>query len=96
MINGNASEFIDELTYQDHYVNYQGQKYFFNGCQCKTNSNGDISSVTLEVYNLTTDTTAFTTTQQSIARCIEVFESSKFFNGKSFWEAEKEMEWVDC
>lgn len=24
------------------------------------------------------------------------FEKAKIFNGKSFWEAEKDIEWVDC
>lgn len=28
MINGNASEFIEELTYQDHYAYYQGKNTF--------------------------------------------------------------------
>ena len=95
MINGNASEFIDELTYQDHYAVYQGQKYYFNGCQCHYDRNGDIVSVTLEVYNLTTKEPVFSVTQSSASKCVDQFEKAKIFNGKTFWDAEKDIEWVD-
>lgn len=96
MINGNAFEFIDELTYQDHYAIYNGVKFFFNGCQCKYDKNGNITDVTLEVYNLLTNETVYSTTQNSTTKCIDEFEKAKIFNGKSFWEAEKDIEWVDC
>ena len=96
MINGNVNEFIEELTYQDHYANYLGQKYFFNGCQCQYNAEGTVVDVTLEVYNLTANVTVFSTTQNSIAKCIAAFEEAKIFDGKSFWEVEKDIEWVDC
>ncbi len=96
MINGNASEFIEELTYQDHYAYYQGKKYFFNGCQCQCDAEGNIVNVTLEVYNLTTNIAIFSTTQNSIAECIAAFEEAKIFDGKTFWEVEKDIEWVDC
>lgn len=27
---------------------------------------------------------------------VSEFEEAKIFNGKSFWEIEKDIEWVDC
>lgn len=27
---------------------------------------------------------------------VEAFEEAKIFDGKSFWEVEKEIKWVDC
>ncbi|MGM9645433.1 MAG: hypothetical protein ACI3XS_01915 [Eubacteriales bacterium] len=95
MINGNASEFIDELTYQDHYVNYRGHNFFFNGCQYKRDENGNIITVALEVYNLTTNKTIFSTTKNSTTKCIDAFEKAKIWGGKTFWEVEKDMEWVE-
>ncbi len=95
MINGKVSEFVEELSYQDHYANYKGQKYFFNGCQCQCDTNGKIIAATLEIYNLTTHQTVFTTTQEGIEQCIDTFENAKIFDGKTFWDVEKEMEWVD-
>ena len=29
MIDGNVYDFIDKLSYEDHYVIYDGEKYFF-------------------------------------------------------------------
>ena len=31
MIDGNARDFIEKLHYEDHYVIYNGEKFFFNG-----------------------------------------------------------------
>ena len=27
---------------------------------------------------------------------VEEFENAKIFNGRSFWEIETEIEWIDC
>lgn len=95
MIDGNASEFIEKLYYEDHYVMFCDEKYYVNGCQTKTDSNGNTISVRLEVYNLTSDSTVFSTTRSSASECIETFENAPIWNGKSFWEVEEEIEWVD-
>ena len=48
MIDGNTKDFLDKLFYEDHYVVYEGEKYFLNGCQ--TTYNDDKSeTVRLEV-----------------------------------------------
>ncbi len=96
MIDGNANDFIDKLTYEDHYVMYDGEKFFVNGCQVTTDNQGNIVSVVLEVYNLNNNTTIFSATKQTISDCIAEFEEAKIWNDKSFWEAEKDMAWVDC
>ena len=31
MIDGNASDFIDKITFQEEAVIYKGKKYFFHG-----------------------------------------------------------------
>ena len=31
MINGNVSEFIDKITFQEEAIMYNGKKYFFHG-----------------------------------------------------------------
>ena len=95
MIDGNVKEFIDKLSYEDHYVIYSGEKYFFNGCQVTKDDQGIIVKVVLEIYNLTNGTTIFLTTQMSISDCITEFEKAEIWNGKSFWEVEKDMQWVD-
>ena len=96
MIDGNPTEFIDKLSYEDHYVIFQGKKFFLNGCQSKKDENGNIIDVVLEVYNLTDSRTIFTVTKKSAFECIQAFENAKIWNKKAFWEAESEIEWIDC
>ena len=51
--------------------------------------------VRLEVYNLSTDETIFSTTKASAIECIEALEEAPIWNGKSFWDVESQMKWVD-
>lgn len=95
MIDGNVNDFVDKLSYEDHYVIYNGEKFFFNGCQVTKDAQGNIIKVVLEIYNLTNDSTVFTTTQMSVSDCISDFENAKIWNGKAFWEVEKDMTCVD-
>ena len=96
MIDGNPKEFIDKLSYEDHYVIFQSKKFFLNGCQSKKDENGNIIDVVLEVYDLTDSRTIFTVTKKSAFECIQAFENAKIWNEKAFWEAESEIKWVDC
>lgn len=95
MINGNANNFIDKLSYEDHYVIFDNKKYFVNGCQIEKDTYGTIICVILEVYDLTNGSTVFSTSQNSISECLMAFEKAKIWNNKNFWEVENEIEWVD-
>ena len=95
MIDGNAKDFISKLSYEDHYEVYNGKKYFFNGCQTAKGGDGQIIKVTLEVYDLDAGKTVFSTSHPSAEECISVFENAKIWDGKSFWDVEQEMQWVD-
>ncbi len=95
MIDGNASEFIDKMYYEDHYVIFNKEKYFVNGCQTKTDADGNTLSVKLEVYNLTQNSTIFSIMKPSASECISAFEYAPIWNGKAFWDVESEIEWVD-
>lgn len=95
MINGKASDFIECLSYEDNYAIFRGNKYFFNGCQTKRNSFGEVICVRLEVYDLTSKTTIFSVTEKTVSECLAAFQEAKIWSGKSFWEAEQDIEWVD-
>lgn len=95
MIDENANDFIDKLSYEDHYVLFDNKKYFFNGYQTEKDSSGAIKSVRLEVYDLTNEATVFSVTGKSVCDCLAAFEKDKIWNNKTFWEAEADMEWVD-
>lgn len=95
MIDSRAYDFLYKLYYEDHYVIYNGNKYFFNGCQFKKNTAGEAVSVRLEVYNLSNDETLFSITKPSAEECVEALEEAAIWNGKTFWEVENQMRWVD-
>ncbi len=95
MIDGNARDFIEKLSYEDHYVIYNEEKYFFNGCQAQYNSENNITSYKLEIYNITKRKTVFSIISPTIIECINNLEEARIWNGKSFWDVEKEMQWVD-
>lgn len=68
---------------------------FFNGCQTSKDDTGNIISVSLEIYNLSTDKTVFSVTKPSATECIEAFEDTPIWHRKTFWDVENQMQWVD-
>lgn len=92
MINGNANEFIEGLYYGDErFFLYNGNKYFIQGYY-------ENNRPLLELYVLSPTSNNFKWQKISTDNNYPVadFENAKIFNGKSFWEIEKNIEWVDC
>lgn len=92
MINGNANEFISGLYYGDErFFLYNGKKYFIQGYF-------ENEKPTLELYILEPSDSDFKWQAFSDGKDYPVaeFENAKIFDGKSFWEIEKNIEWVDC
>ncbi len=91
MINGNIDEFMDKLWDGEELIyTYNGKKYFSQG------------------YNLDNGTYRFEVQlwepQADVLWSIEgldrqqsreAFLNEPLFEGKKFWEIEKEIEWVD-
>ena len=92
MINGDPKAFIEGLHYGDeHYFVYDGRKYFIQGYSTEDRK------LALEIFGLDPDNFDYLWTVVSDNENYPVaeFESAPIFNGKTFWEAEKEIEWVD-
>ena len=92
MINGNAQEFIAGLYYGDErFFLYNGRKYFIQGYY----ENGN---PVLELYVLEPADSDFRWRSVSTDDSYPVaeFEKAEIFDNKTFWEVEKDMEWVDC
>lgn len=92
MTNGNVNEFIDGLHYGDErFFLFEGNKYFLQGYYVD-------GKPMLEIYVIENPAVDFKWCMVSDngEYPVEVFENAKIFNGKSFWEIEKEIEWVDC
>lgn len=88
--NGNVNEFVDHIHYGDElWFIYQGKKYFLEGW---TNDH----RLDLYLYEMEENGGKYTWKGSKTDYPVEKFLKSKIWNGKSFWEAEKDMEWVDC
>ena len=91
MINGDAKEFISGLHYGDErYFLFNGKKYFIQGYF-------EHGKPLLETYTVVPadDNFNWKAISENKNYPVSEFENAKIFNGKSFWEAEKEIEWVD-
>lgn len=91
MINGDVKEFIDGLHYGDErFFLYNDDKYFIQGYY-------DDGKPMLELYIIETDNNfEWREISENNNYPVEKFENAKIFNGKSFWEVEQDIEWVDC
>ena len=94
MEGGRVNDFIDAFSYQSVAVVHKGEKYFSDGITMraddkysffiiKVDDNGKFLS---DVYEFEGD---------SITACIVAFENAPIWNGKSFYDVENEMTWVD-
>lgn len=95
MKGGSVSDFIDHTTYEECAVLYHGIKYFFHGL---------IRSEKEKTYSYVIDVwddkgcyvkTVFDRTAESANECMDLAQREPIFDGKNFWEAESDMEWVE-
>ena len=92
MINGNVNEFIDRIyTYQDTVFIYRGVKYWFQGYM------PDDNTVHMEVFQTEPpkDDYVWEYNGNSISEGQDAFQNAPIFDGKTFWEVEAEIKWVD-
>jgi hypothetical protein len=91
VINGEAREFIDGLHYGDErFFLYKGKKYFIQGFYKD-------GKPMLEVYIFEPSDSKFEwrAFSEDSSYPVAEFENAKIFDGKTFWDVEQEIEWVD-
>lgn len=92
MINGNPHDFIDRIyTGQDITFVFDHKKYWFQGYTDKGVAHMEI----FQYYPVTDEEYLWSFDSESMEVCLQSFEMAKIFNGKSFWEVENEIEWID-
>lgn len=92
MMNGNPSEFVDRIySCQDTVFIFKGVKYWFQGY---TSPNG-IVHMEIFQYQPTSNAYLWTHDGKTIAECQQSFLDTPIFDGKTFWDAEKDIQWVD-
>lgn len=91
MINGNPSAFIDTAySGQEIFFRFDGKKFMCQGYidngRCHIEIQQHVPWVSESIWH---------TQSISMQECLEAFEKAPIFNGKTFWEAESEIEWLD-
>ena len=89
MKNGNVQEFVNHIHYGDElWFVYNGIKYFLEGW---------IENEVLELvlYEMKEDGKEYSWKGDKNDYPVEAFLTDKIFNGKTFWEIEKEIIWTD-
>ena len=94
MEGGQVNDFIDAFSYQSVAVIFKGEKYFSDGItSCSVGKYSFFVIKVNERGECLEDVYDFEGT--SIPECIVAFENAPIWDGKTFWQAEQEMEWVD-
>lgn len=92
MIGGNPHDFLDRIySCQDTIYIYDNIKYWFQGYMPNSNS------VHMEIiqYQPASEHNVWSYDASSISDCQQAFVHAPLFNGKTFWEAEQDIQWVD-
>lgn len=89
MLGNNLNEFIDDMYHNpEKEISYRGERYMVVGYvdeKCKL--------YTLEVYTIGQDCQElFKYTSKERCECVEAFEKAKIFDGRTIYEAEKDIE----
>ena len=74
---------------------YRGEKYFFHGLIFDKEKNEYSYIIDIWDKNGNFARTVFSQTATTADKCMELAQNTPIFDGKSFWEAEPEMEWVE-
>ena len=91
MINGNIDEFMDKLWGGDELIyTYNGKKYFSQGY---INDDGKYY-FELQLWE-PEGGVLWSITGLNNQDSLDAFLKEPLFDGKTFWEVEKEIEWVD-
>lgn len=93
MIGGNPNDFLDRIySCQDTVFSFKGITYWFQGY---TTDNGDVYMEIFQ-YQPPSDRDVWNHTSKTISECQKAFINTPLFDGKTFWEVESEITWLDC
>ena len=95
MIDGNASDFIDKITFQEEAVIYKDKKYFFHDLIYDPTS----KNYSFEIHLWDSLDNYVETVYECIAEtqneCMEKVLTEPIIDGKCFWDIEQEMTWIE-
>jgi hypothetical protein len=91
--NGDVYEFVDKMRYGDELIfMYRGEKYFLQGYR----ENDGICTTYLDRWYPPANDYIWVGKGEPHKFPVDEFLAHKLWDGKNFWDAENEMEWVDA
>lgn len=92
MESGNVNQFLESITWQEEAVLFNGHKYFFN-----PHGSGEQAVLEIQQWNLRDEWELdfYRTTGVTSGECVKKMVGEPIWNGKTFWEAESEMRWIE-
>ena len=96
MHGGNVNDFLDHATYEEVAALYNGTKYFFYGLCYDEKTK--LYSFVVERCNPDGSyaETIYDKTSTDREWCLEQFIQTPIIDGKTFWQLEKDMTWIEC
>ena len=92
MTGGSPKDFLDRIySCQDTVFIYAGIKYWFQGYM----PNESVVHMEVTQYEPPKDEHIWEYNGNTIEECRDAFVNARIFNGKTFWQAEQDIEWVD-
>jgi hypothetical protein len=96
VINGDINKFVECLFLGEELdIVFEGKTYLMEGGY----DENKVAEMFVEEYdnnNHENDHVIFeTTSTKDLKECVEKFLEAPIWNGKKFWDAEKDMEWID-
>lgn len=89
MKNGNVQEFVDHIYYGDElWFYYKGRKFFLEGWS-------DHNRLDLCLFEMEDNGERYIWKGDASHYPVEAFLEATIWDGKAFWDAEQDMEWVD-
>ena len=96
MRDGNINDFLNSITYQDTAVLFHGKRYCFNPINPSERQNFYCWDIYIwSGKDNEEGIPVITILGNSVAECMQKFLSTPLWDGKTFWQAEQEMTWVD-
>lgn len=93
MINGDVNRFVDNLYYgEEMNFTYADKYYFIEGLL----ANGLYLLKLEQLVPLINYDDLWSCESESSQICVNKFLEAKVFNGKTFWEVEQDIEWIDA
>lgn len=95
MINGNVNEFFNNMYHGDEFViSFRDKQYFIQSYYIDFKAYIHEIVVRQTIPDIENDN-VFECKSDNPQQNIENFQKSKIFDGKSFWEVEQEITWID-